>query len=93
MAANSDARDGILTEFPFCAKAVSPDDDVDLTNNDGDAQPSTVYVGVAGNVAVIPAGNTTSVIFVGIPAGGIVPCKVTRVLVTGTTALSMVAVY
>ena len=54
--------------------------------------PSVIYVGVTGNVAVITAQGDT-VTFVGVPAGSTVPVQVTRVLATGTTATSLVAIY
>ena len=50
-----------------------------------------LYVGVAGNVAVIPIGQTTSITFVGVQAGTILPISARLVLATGTTATNIVA--
>lgn len=64
-----------------------------------------LYVGGAGNVAVVMADadlSTTAgaseaqavdVIFVGVTAGSVLPIQVVRVLSTGTTATSIVALY
>jgi hypothetical protein len=48
-----------------------------------------LYIGGAGNVAVVMAGNTASVTFVGVPAGLFMPIQVSQVLSTGTTASSI----
>lgn len=51
-----------------------------------------IYVGGAGNLAVTTsAGN--NVTFVGVAAGTIVPIQCVRVLSTGTTATSIVAMF
>lgn len=74
--------------FPFGAIAITPSD------ADTFSEPVSVYVGVAGNVAVIPGnGVGGSVTFVGVPAGSVLPCQVRTVLATGTTASSLVAIY
>lgn len=52
-----------------------------------------LYVGVGGNVAVIAGGDTAAVTLVGVNAGTILPIRVRRVLATGTTATSIVALY
>jgi hypothetical protein len=51
-----------------------------------------LYVGVAGNVAVRMADGTLP-IFVGVPAGAILPIQFDKVLVTGTTATTMIGLY
>ncbi|PAP93999.1 spike base protein, RCAP_Rcc01079 family [Mesorhizobium wenxiniae] len=48
-----------------------------------------VYVGVTGNVAVRTVRGST-VTFVGVPAGSILPVKCDRVMSTNTTATSLV---
>jgi hypothetical protein len=48
-----------------------------------------LYVGVAGNVSVVPAVGA-AVTFVGVPAGYILPVEAIRVNATGTTATSIV---
>lgn len=51
---------------------------------------STVYVGVAGNVAVTTVAGDV-VTFVGMAAGTILPVLVTKVMLTNTTATTMIA--
>lgn len=61
-----------------------------------DADMSTparaLYVGGAGNVAVVTTGGD-SVTFVGVAAGTVLPVSVRRVSSTGTTATSIVGMY
>lgn len=70
------------------AVAVTPHDDNDLASN-----AKALYVGGAGAVAVIAAGDTEAVTFAGVPAGTILPVQVKRVLDTGTDATGIVALY
>lgn len=79
----------VFTSYPPHALAVTPSDSVNFD------VASTVYVGVAGDVTVIPwyPDNATAVTFVGIPAGGTVPCLCRRVNTTGTAATNMVRVF
>jgi hypothetical protein len=49
-----------------------------------------IYVGEGGNLEVVPYGQTTSVIFVGVPAGTFLPVVVSEVKSAGTTALSLI---
>ena len=70
------------------AQAVIASDTVDLP-----AITTGLYVGETGNVAVILAGGDTSVIFVAVPAGTILPIQCKRVKSTGTTATSIVALF
>lgn len=67
------------------AAVVTPSDTVDLT-----FVSRGIYVGVAGNLAVIMSGGQNLVIPV--PAG-LNPLAVSRVLSTGTTATGIVAVW
>lgn len=64
-----------------------------IVTSDADTyQPGiSVYVGVAGNVSVIPeqGDGTTVVVFKGMPAGSVVPVKVKAVR-TASTATDMV---
>ena len=48
-----------------------------------------LYVGGAGNVAVIMAGDSAAVTFVGVPAGTFLPIQVKKVMSTNTTATSI----
>lgn len=55
-------------------------------------QPSTIYVGVTGDVKVLTVGGE-AVTFVGALGGVTIPCVVTRVYDTGTDATNIVALY
>lgn len=72
--------------FPGDAIAVTPSDTVNLPN------PSVIYVGTTGNVKVTTA-QGSSVTFVGVPAGAVIPVQVIRVWDAGTSASNMVAIY
>lgn len=48
--------------------------------------PSTLYVGVAGNVNVVPSKGTSGVLFQNISAGTILPVQVKQLLAASTTA-------
>ena len=73
--------------FPDGALAITPSDSHTF------ASPVSVYVGVAGNVSVDPVNGGSAVVFVGLPAGSMVPCRVNCVNATGTTATNLIAVY
>ena len=76
-----------VTGYPRSAAAVTKSDTNEFS------KPVTVYVGGAGTVTVEPWDNPgVSVTFV-MPAGGIVPVQVRKVLSTGTEATHMVAMY
>jgi hypothetical protein len=51
-----------------------------------DRPTKALYIGGGGNIAVLLADDTASVIFSAVPAGTILPVRVTKVLSTGTTA-------
>ena len=74
----------------FPAKAVA------ITKSDSTTYdpPITVYVGGAGNVAIMPAydPDATPVTFVGLAAGQVVPCLASKVMSTNTTATSLVGI-
>lgn len=70
------------------AVAVTPHDTNELA-----VYSRGLYVGVSGNVAVILAGDSSAVTFVGLAAGIIHPIRAKVVKSTGTTATSIVAVY
>lgn len=63
-------------------------------NNSNDFAQTTrsLYVGGAGNVAIMSASgaNTT---FVAVPVGTVLPIRAQRVLFTGTTATNLVGMY
>jgi len=57
-------------------------------------QPTrALYIGAAGNLTVDMADGGSSVLFVGVQGGTLLPIQVTRVYATGTTATSIVALY
>lgn len=70
------------------ATAVTPHDSNDLA-----AVTRGLYVGGAGTVRVMLERDSVSVDFVGVLAGSVLPLRVGRVLNTGTTASSIVALY
>lgn len=71
-------------------EAIPGGDAVAITPSDATAVIfHAVYVGGAGNVAVRTSRGTT-VTFVGVPAGTILPIKCDRVMATNTTATSLV---
>lgn len=70
------------------AAAVTPSNDADLPNGECRA----LYVGATGNLS-LDVGNSTAVVFVGVPAGTVLPVRAKRVRVTGTDASSIVALY
>jgi hypothetical protein len=70
------------------AVAITPHDSNDLAQT-----TRGLYVGVAGNVRVIFAGDTEAVTLTGLAAGMVHPFRVTRVLSTSTTATGIVGLY
>lgn len=68
---------------------------VAVTASDSTILPPTrgLWVGGAGNVAVVFAGDTAAVTISGVPAGVVLPFQVTKVMSTNTTASSIVALY
>jgi hypothetical protein len=66
------------------AFVISTSDTVDLAS-----VTRAIYVGVTGDVAVITKGGTT-LTFTAVPAGAVIPVRVSRVKATGTTATNMV---
>lgn len=66
-----------------------------ITKSDATSYAPTrgLYVGGTGDVAVTMAGDGGDVTFSSVPAGTILPIRVTRILSTGTTATSIVALW
>jgi len=52
-----------------------------------------VWVGGAGNIAVIMSGDTTAVTLAGVPAGTLLPIQISKVMATNTTATAITALY
>ena len=69
------------------AVAVTPDDANDLGHT-----TRSLYIGTSGDVAVHMVGETAPVIFKAVQSG-VLPIRVDRVLVTGTTAGDLVALW
>lgn len=65
------------------AQAVTPSDTADNTY-------SYIYVGGAGNVAVVPEADSAAVTLTAVPAGSYIWLRVKRVMSTNTTATSLV---
>jgi hypothetical protein len=70
-----------MTDPAQGAFAVTPSDSTVI-------QARALYVGVAGDVAVVTEGRDASVVFKAAPVG-ILPVQVTKVLSTGTTATNI----
>jgi hypothetical protein len=68
--------------------AVVPDDNTDLVT-----YAKALYIGVTGDIAVVPIGQSTSVVFKNHPVGYFLGCRVARILSTGTTASQILALY
>jgi len=69
------------------AAPVTPDDVNDLA-----VTSRSLYVGTSGDISVHMAGATFPVVFKSVPVG-ILPVRVDRVLLTGTTAANVVAMW
>jgi hypothetical protein len=52
-----------------------------------------LYVGGAGNLNLLLAGDTAPVVFVGVAAGTVLPVRVAKVMATNTTATNLVGLY
>lgn len=65
------------------AQAVTPSDTANNTF-------SYLYVGGAGNVAVIPEAGSTAVTLVAVPAGSYVWLRTSKVMSTNTTATNII---
>lgn len=73
---------------PASAFAVTTSDTVDLPNG----PCRSLYIGVAGDVTLIPSKSGQSVLFKAVPVG-ILPVQASRVLAAGTLATNIVALY
>lgn len=76
-----------LTSPADNATAVTPSDSTDLSYTS-----RALYVGGAGNIVVTMAGGG-DVTFTAVPAGSILPVRVTRVKSTSTTATAIINLY
>lgn len=69
------------------AAAVTPNDSADLTTT-----ARALYIGVGGDLKVTLIGSGT-ITFQSYPSGQWLPCRVSRVFASGTTATGIVAVW
>ena len=86
------ATPNITTLSPQCPSL--PDAAQVITPSDTDtfATAVTVYVGGAGVVSCVPV-NGNAALVITMPAGSVIPFRVSQVRATGTTATLLVAVY
>jgi hypothetical protein len=73
-----------ISESAVDGFAITPNDSADMA-----AVAVQVYVGVAGNMVVDTTEGTT-LTFIGLQAGQILPVKCRRVRATGTTATNLI---
>jgi hypothetical protein len=79
-------RNADATVSSYDARAVTTSDTTNIAPTRG------LYIGGAGNVVVDMAYGTT-ITFVAVQGGTILPIQVTRIYATGTSATSIVALY
>ena len=72
--------------------AITPDDDNDLSDANGEVTTRSIYIGFSGNLSIVNH-EGDSVTFVGVVAGTFLPIQAKRVLATDTTAQNLVALY
>jgi hypothetical protein len=77
-----------LTQAAYDAAAVTPSDTLDLTT-----VTRWLYIGGAGNLAVVMFGTGTNLTLTGLLAGTLLPMRVSRVKATGTTATNILALW
>src|SRR5262245_39972441 len=73
------------------AAAVTPSDTADLVH-----VTSAIYVGAAGNLTVVMANersDASTVTFAAVPVGTVLQLQVRRIMLTGTTANNIVAIW
>ena len=84
MALRTDEYD--LTLSASHGEAVTPSDTVDLAY-----VSRAIYVGGAGNLAVLLSGDAAAVTLIAVAVGSVLPLRVKRVMATNTTATNLVA--
>lgn len=75
-----------MTDPAYSAKAVTPSDTTVLSG------VRALYIGVAGDVAVMPKGSSTAVTFKAVPVG-VLPVQCSKVMLTNTAATDIVALF
>lgn len=73
-----------MTDPAYGAFAVTKSDSTTLSGVRG------LYIGVSGDVAIMPKGSGTAVTFKSVPVG-VLPVQCSKVMSTGTTATDIVA--
>lgn len=58
-----------------------------------DPTPRALYVGVTGDVEVTMYETGTDIVFTAVPAGSVLPIRVSHVTATNTTATNIVAIW
>ncbi len=80
---------GVDTTVPASGgEAVTPSNSVYFTK-----MARGLYVGASGDIVVVLVDGTSTLTFVGVPTGTILPILCSRVNATGTTATSILALY
>ena len=80
-------------------RSVTPHDSTAISTVTGPGgtvmYPRALYVSVAGDIVILAEGDTSTVTLKDVPAGTILPIRVTRVDATGTTAVAgeIIALY
>ena len=90
MSAKLNSASAALESAPVTMlRAVTPSDSVALTLGPCRA----IFVGAAGNLAVIAEDDTAAVTLIGVGAGSVIPVRARYIMSTNTTATSIVALY
>ena len=76
----------VSSAFNFVA--VTPSDTVNL-----DQPARAFFIGVAGDVALVPLDGTSAVVFKNVASGQIIPVQAKRVNSSSTNATNIVALY
>ena len=92
----------MIKSIPRAAKAVTPSDTAYLTDLNGLPCTGSLYIGVSGDVVVLPAAfddtntatpaNGGAVLYKSVPVG-FFPIEVRKVFATGTTATNIVCQF
>lgn len=71
---------------------ITPSDTVNFSVEGTDTVARAIFVGTAGDVALVPPDGGTAVVFPNVPVG-FMPCQALRVDSTNTGASNMVALF
>ena len=70
------------------AAAITPSDGADLTET-----TRAIYIGGNGDITVDMDGDGVGILFQNVVSGTILPLRITKVYLTGTSATSLIALY